>query len=169
RLPAHPVDGLVARNADNPRARVIRHPISRPLFERRGKGFLNRVFGELEVSNRANDAGQNSPELVAIKSSEGLVFHIAARMRLPHRAARATYGEAAGRMLAQLHLPDLARLDVEEGRKLLRPLKRFCFGRAFDQEVTADYLLGLEEWTVGDGPASIRPHTHRSCLQTEAS
>src|SRR5262249_28123055 len=95
RLPAHPVDGLVARDPDNPRAWVIWHPISRPLFQRRCKGFLDGVFGELEVSDRANDAGQNSPEFVTIESGKGLVFHIAAQMRLPHRAARAT--ERGGR------------------------------------------------------------------------
>src|SRR5215469_7839613 len=169
RLPAHPVDGLVARHANNPRAWVIGHPISRPLLQRRGKRFLDRVFGELEVSDRANHAGQNSPELVPIESGKSLVFHIAARMRLPHRAARATEGEAAGQEPAGLHLPYLARLDVEERRKLLRPLKRFSLGRAVDQEVTPDYLLGLQEWTIGNGPNSIPTHSHGPRLRTKAS
>src|SRR5262249_1172990 len=78
-------------------------------------------------------------------------------------------GEAASRKRVQLHLPDLARLDVEERRKLFRPLKRFSLGWAFDQEVTADYLLGLQEWTVSDGPASVPRHSHGPRLRTEAS
>jgi len=54
-LAAQPVKGLVPGGRDDPATRVGRHAVGRPAFESDREGFLDRVFGEVNV---AEDAGQ---------------------------------------------------------------------------------------------------------------
>jgi hypothetical protein len=54
-LAADPVDGAVARSRDDPRSGMPRNAVARPAFERRRERVLNRVLGELEVTEDADE------------------------------------------------------------------------------------------------------------------
>ena len=71
------IDRLVTRDADDPRARIVRQSVAAPLFHRARERILGRVFREVEVAQHANQRGEYSPELVAIEAldSGGCVVH----------------------------------------------------------------------------------------------
>ena len=65
-VPADAVDGLEASGGHEPRARIRRHAIARPLLERGAKGVVQRFFGEIEVAEQANERREDAPRLGAI-------------------------------------------------------------------------------------------------------
>ena len=64
-LPANAVDRLVARHTDQPRPRIGRRFSRRPALQRSRKGFLERVFGEIEIADETDQRGERPPRLVA--------------------------------------------------------------------------------------------------------
>ena len=52
RPPAYTVDGLEAARRNEPRPWIGRHAIPRPLLERRSKGVVQGLLGEVEVASR---------------------------------------------------------------------------------------------------------------------
>ncbi len=65
RTPPQAIDPLVARRADEPRDRVRRHSFRRPLLERRRAGLLQRLLGDVEVVEEANQRRDDPPVLGA--------------------------------------------------------------------------------------------------------
>jgi hypothetical protein len=47
---SQPVDRLVLRGLEQPRARMIGRPVRRPLLERGGERFLRGLFGQRKVA-----------------------------------------------------------------------------------------------------------------------
>src|ERR1700691_1958339 len=69
--PPDAIDRLVARRADDPCARIIRHAGRGPLLERGGKGLLHGVFGEIEVTDQMDQCGQDSRVVGAVETLYG--------------------------------------------------------------------------------------------------
>ncbi len=76
-LLAYSIDRLVPRDADNPRARILRQPVAMPLFDRARERVLRRVFRQVKITQHANERGEYSPELLAIEMLDtgGSVIH----------------------------------------------------------------------------------------------
>ena len=86
RLPAELVDGLEATRGHEPCARVRRHAVARPLLERRAEGLVQRLLGQGEIAEQADQGGEHGAGLGAIHRVDGR-----ARLRLRlgiHGAAR---------------------------------------------------------------------------------
>ena len=62
---ADAVDRLVAPDIDQPGARICGQIAFRPPLQRHGKGILQRVFGEIEIADEADQGGQRPARLVA--------------------------------------------------------------------------------------------------------
>ena len=60
RAPADAVDGLEAAGRDEPCARIGRHPVARPLLERRPERVVQRLLGEIEVAEQANQRREDA-------------------------------------------------------------------------------------------------------------
>ena len=63
-LPADPVDRLVASDIDQPGPRIGRRSGHGPAFQRDRKGILQRVLGEIEIADEADQRRQRPPRLV---------------------------------------------------------------------------------------------------------
>ena len=88
--PAHGVDRLEAAGGDEPCAGIGRHAVARPLFHGRGEGLVQRVFGKIEVSEKADQRRKHVPRFGAVDG-----FHSNARLRcgiLCRRQSRAFVG-----------------------------------------------------------------------------
>ena len=66
---ADPVDRAVPRGRDDPGGRIARRAVRRPALDGSGKRVLNGVFGELEVTEDADEDRQGTAPLLA---EEGL-------------------------------------------------------------------------------------------------
>jgi hypothetical protein len=53
---AHGVDGLEAAAGDEPGARIGRHALARPLLDRRGEGFVQRLLCEFEAAEQTDES-----------------------------------------------------------------------------------------------------------------
>jgi hypothetical protein len=62
-LTAQAVDRPVARDADDPGARVVRHPVARPALQRSNEGLLDRLLGQVEVAEDADQRRDRPPRL----------------------------------------------------------------------------------------------------------
>jgi hypothetical protein len=60
RVATHAVDCAVAPGAHEPRARVGRNSVTQPLLERHPERILQRLLGDVEVSEEADQCGQDS-------------------------------------------------------------------------------------------------------------
>ena len=60
RLAAQPIDGPIARRRDDPRARVRRPAGLRPLRHGDGEGLLNRILGDVDVAEDADQRGDGA-------------------------------------------------------------------------------------------------------------
>src|SRR5262245_20063218 len=63
---AHGVDGLEAAGGYEPRARVGRRPRPRPLLDRGREGLVQRLLGELEAAEEADQRGEDAARLGAV-------------------------------------------------------------------------------------------------------
>jgi len=64
-LPAQPVDRLVAADIDQPRPRIGRRIGGRPALQRHREGILQRVLGEIEIADQADQCRQRATRFVA--------------------------------------------------------------------------------------------------------
>jgi hypothetical protein len=69
RTPAHPVDGLEAPGRNQPCPRIGGHAIARPLLQRRTEGIVQRLFGEIEVAEEANQGGEDAARVGAVEAA----------------------------------------------------------------------------------------------------
>jgi len=65
RFPPEPVDGLVTRRGDDPAARVRGHAGHRPPLGGHHEGLLDRLLGEVDVAEEADQCGHGTAELLA--------------------------------------------------------------------------------------------------------
>ena len=63
-LAPDPVDRAVAGRRDDPPGRVRRHAALRPALERDGEGVLDRLLGEVDVAEEADQGGDGAPALL---------------------------------------------------------------------------------------------------------
>ena len=63
-LPADAIDRLVARDIDQPGARIGRRRRGRPALERHGKGFLQHILGQIEIADETDQRRQRATGLV---------------------------------------------------------------------------------------------------------
>src|SRR6266571_1569593 len=63
---AQPVDRLESASGDEPRARIRRHAFDRPALHRRRKRILQRLLGEVEVAEEADQGGQDAAGFGAV-------------------------------------------------------------------------------------------------------
>ncbi len=71
RLTPEAVDCLVPSRLDDPRARKIRDAGDRPLIHRGRKGFLRRLFREIEVAHEPNEDSNNPAPIGPIDRFHG--------------------------------------------------------------------------------------------------
>ena len=66
RTPAYAIDRLEATGRHQPRPRVRRHALARPLLERGTEGLVQRLLGNVEVAQEADQRSKDAAGLVAI-------------------------------------------------------------------------------------------------------
>ena len=67
-LPTKLIHGLVPSRRDQPGARVRRRPLLRPVLQGHCEGFLQCLFRQVEVTQKADQRGENPPRLVPVKA-----------------------------------------------------------------------------------------------------
>ena len=60
RASAYAVDGLEATRRYQPRARIRRDAVARPLLERRAESIVQRLLGEIEVAEQPDQRGEDA-------------------------------------------------------------------------------------------------------------
>ena len=69
--PAQDVDRLETTGRDEPRERVARQPVARPTLDRSRECFVQRLLGEVEVADQANERGQHTTRIRAVEPFDG--------------------------------------------------------------------------------------------------
>jgi hypothetical protein len=69
-LPAQPVDRRVPRSRDDPSAGIGGNAVAGPSLRRPDEGVLNRVLGEIEVTEDAAEDRDRAGALVAVYTSQ---------------------------------------------------------------------------------------------------
>ncbi|MCY1366810.1 hypothetical protein D9M69_537160 [compost metagenome] len=64
--PAQGIDGLEAPGGHQPSPRIVRHAVTLPAFDRDEKRLVQGLFGEVEITQQANQGRKNPPRLFAI-------------------------------------------------------------------------------------------------------
>ena len=68
------VNRLEATGRNEPSPWVGGHAIDRPALHRSGEGFLQRLLGEIEVAEEADERRQNAPGLGAVDGLDRLAY-----------------------------------------------------------------------------------------------
>src|SRR4029077_12892091 len=63
-LPAEPVDGLEAPGRYQPRARVRRYTLLRPLLQRGSERVVHRFLSDIEIAKETDERRQNAAGIV---------------------------------------------------------------------------------------------------------
>ena len=63
---AQTINGFEAPGGDQPRARILRHAVARPGIERGDKGVMQRLLGEIEIAEKADECGEHAARIGAI-------------------------------------------------------------------------------------------------------
>ena len=126
RAPADAVDGLEPAGRHEPCARIRRHAIARPLLERRTERVGQRLFGEIEVAEQANQRGEDAPRFGAVhrldcvRHALGGGRHLGGRHSRASRRASASWSGVIirGELVAVLdHEAAAFRLRSQEERR----------------------------------------------------
>ena len=70
RLAAQAVDRLEAADGDEPRDRIGRHAIARPLFGRRDERVVFRFLGALEAAEQPHEGREDASPVAAVDRLE---------------------------------------------------------------------------------------------------
>ena len=73
RVPTYAVDGLEAANRHEPRARIGRYAIARPLLHRRGERVVQCLFGEVKAAKHAYQGCEDAARFRAIDAVHQLM------------------------------------------------------------------------------------------------
>jgi hypothetical protein len=60
------VDRLEPPGRDQPRPRVGRHAVARPLFGGGDEGFVQPLLGKIEIADESDQRGEDAPRLGAV-------------------------------------------------------------------------------------------------------
>jgi hypothetical protein len=113
---ADPIDRLVARGAKDPRPRLVRDPLGRPLRERRLERVVHGLLGELEVAaEEANEAREHARRRLAVRRRD-LVPHRMLRGRAHDPPERSRSGESLERGRRRAHTFMMGRTSIEPNR-----------------------------------------------------
>jgi hypothetical protein len=63
---AQPVDRLEPAGRDEPPARIRRRPFDGPALDRRGERVLQRLLGEIEIAEEADESSEDAARLGAV-------------------------------------------------------------------------------------------------------
>ena len=132
RLPPQAVQGLVAGGGDDPAARVGRHARGGPALRGHGEGLLDRLFGDVDVAEDADQGGHGTARTLPVGALDG--GGIGARHSATPRRSPGTAGPPPARRRPRTPWPP---------RRARRP------GRGPDDPEAAQLLLGLRERPVG--------------------
>ena len=77
---AQRVDRLEAAGGDQPGPRVGRHAVARPLLDRRGEGVVQRLLGEVEVAEQADERGEHAARFGAVDGVHLLAHRVGGRL-----------------------------------------------------------------------------------------
>jgi hypothetical protein len=67
---AQSIDGFESGRRNQPRSRVAGYSTPRPEAQRRRKGFVHRLLGKIKIAEQADQSGQDSSRIHAIKGVE---------------------------------------------------------------------------------------------------
>ena len=70
-LMAQPIERAIARDAKEPRRRIVGHAAIRPLLQRRHQRVLHRLFGEREMTRRQSRASASRPSAPTDGGTDG--------------------------------------------------------------------------------------------------
>ena len=70
---AEHVNSFMTRRLDNPGSRIFRNSGSAPLVDGSRKCFLRSFFGDFEITDQANQGGDDPAPIGAIQHFDGLV------------------------------------------------------------------------------------------------
>jgi hypothetical protein len=84
------VDRLEPARRDQPGARLVRHAVARPAFQRGRERVVHRLLGEVEVAEQADQGGEDAARVGAVEG----VYHLAQPVGrvLAHQGSAATAG-----------------------------------------------------------------------------
>ena len=74
RAPAHAVDRLEASGRHQPRARIGGHAVARPLLQRRPEGVVQRLLGDVEVAEQADQRREHTAGVGEVDGIHRLVY-----------------------------------------------------------------------------------------------
>src|SRR6266566_6015331 len=131
-LTPQPIQRLVAGSGHDPAARVGRNTRRRPALSRHGKGLLDRLLGEVDIAEEADQGGHRPPRALPVGPLQG------GSVRTRHALL----------LRDLLEGPDLHRRSTGGG-SLGRPVERGVQVGGLDDPETAQLLLGLRERPVG--------------------
>ncbi len=98
--PAQAVDGLEAAGRDEPRAGVGRCAVPRPLLDRGCEGLVERLLGQVEVAEEADEGGEHAARVGTVDGLHPVPYPfgrvLAHQQRLPATTTR-TPGSAVSR------------------------------------------------------------------------
>ena len=120
--PSHPIQRGVAAHQDQPRCRIARRPVARPVLQRAQAGFLECLLGGIEVAEiaqqRADRLGSRGGER---RVDPGDVAHPAPRVRAVQRdradlvgAAGIGRGEFARDIQRLVQIGDVDHIEAEQ-------------------------------------------------------
>ena len=67
RSPAKDIDRLETASRDEPRERVAGQPVTRPTLDSCGECLMQRLFGQVEITDKADEGGQNTARVRAVE------------------------------------------------------------------------------------------------------
>jgi hypothetical protein len=73
RSAAQAVDGAEAPGRDQPRGRVGRHPVGRPLLRGSDEGVVQRVLREVEAAEQAHQGREDAAALLAVDRGDAVL------------------------------------------------------------------------------------------------
>ena len=73
--PSQTIDRLVLGGLDEPRDRLLRAAVARPLLDRSGERLLQRLLGEIEVTEAPDEGRPDRPRFAPVESIDVLTGH----------------------------------------------------------------------------------------------
>ena len=70
----HTVDCFKAASGNQPRPRICRYPIARPLLHCRNEGVVQCLFGEVEIPQQSDECGENPPRVRAVDFVDNFAY-----------------------------------------------------------------------------------------------
>jgi hypothetical protein len=148
RLAAQPVDGAATGGGHDPAAGIGRQALVWPFQQGRLEGVLDRLLGELDAAEEADQCRDRPSVLLPKHLGDG--FKV--KGRLGHLSSRGPPGTDAPRPAAT-------------GRRLARPRQRGIQVSGLDDPEPAQLLPRLGKRTIGDEHLTIADphHRHDAC------